>query len=292
MTRDDTSSSEEEENRNFANNVPVIKHQKKKDSKNQLIKRKVKKENYSDIESDEKCHKSSYLRTRKKAEVSESHNSVAPPDNRRSVRTYSDTNKLSENGDMKDNKVDKDNSSKSLLNLCKSNADISLNNKQSSRFHCASQDTKQIGSNSEFNNEKSLNSNLSNTVVKLDTKSSNYTKTEGLSSKQHSLNLSNYSCRFTQAGNTTLPPRIAIYKSNVISNTSDASKWNTPFDSKRQKVHILYKSSDSLAPKRYIFPFFNFIKHYVLFSFFFILQHFIISLANSLKILLISIDLY
>lgn len=249
--RDDSDSSEEEEdNRNVAKKVPPVKRRKGKDSRG--FKRKVKEESDNDNESDE-CPKSSFSRTKKVTEIS---NRITPPDNRLSVRTYSNNTKKSENCATRGSKVLKDNPSKYVINSSDASSDISLNNKQSPKFNCASQKNKKIGSNDEFNNKKSHNGNSSNNIIKMDSRNSNCGKTEDLSPNQNSpIPPSNSYIRYSQANKSTTPPKISIYKSNVLSNTSDMSKWNAAFGSKRQKVHILYKSSDNLAPKRYAFFF-------------------------------------
>lgn len=267
--RDDSDSSEEEEDdRNDAKKVPSVKSQKGgRDSRSS--KRKVKEESGSNNENDEES-KRSYSRTRKITVISRS---ISPPDKRLSMRTYSNNIKQSENSAMSGKKALKDNPPKYLINSSEISADISLNNKQSSKFSCVSQtqNTKKIGINDEFNNKKSRNNNSSNNVIKMDSKNSDCGKTADLSPKQNSpIPPSNSYIRYSQANKSTTPTKISIYKSNVLSNTSDMSKWNAAFDSKGQKVHILYKSSDNLAPKRYVFLFLRFI--YALFCYLLLLQ--------------------
>lgn len=257
--RDDSDTSEEEDNRNHAKKVSSVKGRKGNSSRKGKVdrsnsrgfKRKVKEESDDNSESDEECPKSNYARTRKVTEISKS---ISPPDNRLSVRTYSNNIKQSENNAMRGKKTLKDNPPKYLINSSEVSADISLNNEQSPKSSCVSQNTKKIDCNDEFNNKKSRNNNSSNNIIKIDSRNSNCEKTAELSPKQiFPIPPSNSYIRYSQANKSTTPPKISIYKSNAISNTSDMSKWNAAFDSKRQKVHILYKSSDNLAPKRYVF---------------------------------------
>lgn len=254
--RDDSDSSEEEEDdRNYPKKVLPVKCRKAKDSRG--FKRKGKEESDNNNDSDEECPKSSYSRTRKVTEISRS---ISPTDNKLSVRTYSNKTKQCENNAVRGKKALKDNSSKYLINSCEVSSDISLKNNLSPKSSCVSQNTKKIGCNDEFNNKKSHNNNSSNNVIKMDSRNSNCGKTADLSPKQNfPVPPSNSYIRYSQANKSTTPPKISIYKSNMLSNTSDMSKWNAAFGSKGQKVHILYKSSDSLAPKRYVFLFLRFI---------------------------------
>lgn len=254
--RDDSDSSEEEEDvRNYPKKVSSVKSRKARDSRG--VKRKGKKESDNNNESDEECPKSSYSRTRKVAEISRS---ISPADNRLSIRTYSNNTKQSENSAVRGKKALKDNPPKYLTNSCEASSDISLKNKVSPKSSCVSQNTQKIDCNDEFKNKKSRNNNSSNNIIKLDSSNSNCGKTADLSPKQNfPIPPSNSYIRYSQVNKSTTPPKISIYKPKVLSNTSDMSKWNAAFDSKGQKVHILYKSSDNLAPKRYVFLFLRFI---------------------------------
>lgn len=253
--REDSDSSEEEQEdaRNYPKKVPPVKSRKAKGSRG--FKRKDKEESDNNW-SDEECLKTSYSR-RKETELSRS---ISPPDNRLSVRTYSNKTKQSENSAMKGKKALKDTSPKHLINSCEVSSGISLKNKLSPKSNCVSQNTKKIGYDDEFNDKKSHNNDSSSNIIKMDSRNSNCGKTADLSPKQNfPIPPSNSYIRYSQINKSTTPTKISIYKSNVISNTSDMSKWNSAFDSKTQKVHILYKSSDNLAPKRYVFLFFRFI---------------------------------